>query len=69
MDGHGSRLEWEFLQCMTNKDHEWSVCIGVPCGMHLWQVGDAASMNGAFKIGITKAKEELPAAKDKRFMS
>jgi len=69
MDGHGSRFELEFLQCINNKDHEWSVCIGVPHGTHLWQVGDAASMNGAFKIGITKAKEELMSAKEKRFMS
>ena len=69
MDGHGSRFELEFLQCINNKDHEWNVCIGVPYGTHLWQVGDAASMNGTFKIGITKAKEELMAAKDKRFMA
>jgi len=69
MDGHGSRFDLEFLQYINNKDHEWSVCIGVPYGTHLWQVGDAASMNGTFKIGITKAKEELLAAKEKRFMS
>jgi hypothetical protein len=38
---------------------QWFVCIGVPYGTHLWQVGDASSMNGCFKIGVTKAKEEL----------
>jgi len=69
MDGHGSRFELEFLQYINNKEHEWSVCIGVPCGAHLWQVSNAASMNGTFKIGITKAKEELMSAKEKRFMS
>jgi len=29
----------------------------------------SASMNGTFKIGITKAKEDLMSAKEKRFMS
>jgi hypothetical protein len=38
---------------------QWFVCIGVPNGTHLWQVGDASSMNGCFKMGVTKAKEEL----------
>ena len=69
LDGHGSRFDLEFLQHINNKDHEWSACIGVPYGTHLWQVGDASSMNGTFKIGITKAKEELMAAKEQRFMN
>ena len=66
LDGHGSRFELEFLQYINSKEHEWCVCIGVPHGTHLWQVGDALSMNGTFKIGVTKAKEAIMSAKQSR---
>jgi hypothetical protein len=58
MDGHGSRFDVDFLPYRNEPEHEWFVCIGVPYGAHLWQVGDASSMNGCFKMGVTKAKEE-----------
>jgi hypothetical protein len=33
------------------------VCIGVPCGTNLWQVGDSAEKKGALKITGKKRKE------------
>lgn len=68
MDGHGSRFDLPFLQYVSSAEHEWAVCIGVPYGTHLWQVGDASSMNGCFKIGLTKAKSEIMRAKQARQM-
>ena len=59
LDGHHSRFELPFLDYILDKNHEWNVCIGVPYGTHLWQVGDSEAQNGSFSIAITKAKEEL----------
>ena len=59
LDGHHSRLELPFLRYITDKDHEWMVCIGVPYGTHLWQVADSSQQNGRFKIAITKIKQEI----------
>ncbi len=47
LDGHGSRLELPY---------HWVVCLGVPYGTALWQVGDSKEQNGAFNIAFTKAK-------------
>ena len=59
LDGHGSRLQLPFLQYInTPKDH-WVVCIGVPYGTALWQVGDSKEQNGSFNMAITKAKDHL----------
>ena len=57
--GHHSRFDLPFLDYIVNPDHEWQVCIGVPYGNHLWQVGDSEAQNGSFSIAITKAKQEL----------
>jgi len=57
LDGHGSRFEIPFLDYITNKDHEWQVCIGVPYGTSLWQVGDSKEQNGSYKIALAKAKK------------
>jgi hypothetical protein len=35
LDGHQSRFEIPFLEYITNKEHEWQVCIGVPYGTSL----------------------------------
>ena len=59
LDGHHSRFELPFLDYVHHPDHEWNVCIGVPYGTHLWQVGDSEAQNGSFSIAITKAKQEL----------
>ena len=59
LDGHHSRFEMPFLDYIIHPDHEWTVCIGVPYGTHLWQVGDSEAQNGSFSMAISKAKEEL----------
>lgn len=45
-----------FLQYINHPEHEWVCCIGVPYATHIWQVGDASELNGAFKIALTIAK-------------
>lgn len=52
LDGHHSRLELPFLDYIFDKSHEWSVCIGVPYGTHLWQVADSSELNGCFKMSF-----------------
>ena len=37
-DGHGSRIECEFLSYVSNPSHGWVVCIGVPYGTETWQL-------------------------------
>ena len=59
LDGHHSRFEIPFLEYVTNADHPWMICIGVPYGTSLWQVADSKEQNGSFKIAISKAKQNL----------
>jgi len=40
------------------------VCIGVPYGTALWQVGDSKEQNGSFNIAMTRSKQELLEKKD-----
>ena len=58
------------MDYITAEDNKWMVCIGVPYATHLWQVANSSEFNGAFKIGLTKAKKRYlkfkPIAK-KRF--
>ena len=49
-------------------EHAWSVCIGVPYGTALWQVGDSSEQNGSYKIALAKAKEELIKIKKRKHM-
>jgi hypothetical protein len=35
------------------------VCVGVPYGNYLWQVGDSAEKNRAFKMSLIKAKQKI----------
>jgi hypothetical protein len=65
LDGHMSRFHLEFLQYINNPSHPWSVVIGVPYGTSLWQVGDSSEQNGAFKMELTKGKDELMKKKTK----
>jgi len=46
-DGHGSRFELPFLEYINNPMHMWKMCIGVPYGTSIWQVGDSAEQMGA----------------------
>ena len=59
MDGHQSRFELEFLEYINHKDHPWKVCLGVPYGTALWQVGDSSEQNGKFKMLINEKKNVL----------
>ncbi len=56
-------MELPFLQYIHDNAHPWVVCIGVPYGTHLWQVADSSELNRAFKMGLTKAKNEIYTAK------
>ena len=59
LDGHESRFELPFLTYITNPDHPWKVCIGVPYGTSLWQVADSKEQNGSFKIALSKIKKRI----------
>jgi hypothetical protein len=59
LDGHSTRFDIEFLEYINDSDHRWSVCIGVPYGTSLWQVGDSVYQNGQFKVRITVKKEKI----------
>jgi len=59
LDGHGSRFELPFLDYIRNDETKWKVCIGVPYGTNLWQVGDSAQQNGAFKSRLSEEKALL----------
>ena len=45
VDAHQSRLSLEFLQYVNNKEHSWSVCIGVLYGTYKWQVAGSEELN------------------------
>jgi hypothetical protein len=47
------------LPYVNNPDHRWFVCIGVPYGTALWQVGDSMEQNGSFKMSMNRMKEFL----------
>ncbi len=47
-----------FLKYINDPEHKWVCCIGVPYATHIWQVGDASGLNGAFKIALSKTKRE-----------
>jgi hypothetical protein len=66
LDGHQTRFELEFLTYVNDPVHRWSVCIGVPYGTALWQVGDSTEQNGNFKMSMNRKKEEIL---DKRISS
>ena len=53
---------------MNEKKTEWAVCIGVPYGTSLWQVGDSSQQNGAYKMALTVAKRELMSRKQSKLM-
>ena len=59
LDGHGSRFELPFLNYIRSEETKWKVCIGVPYGTNLWQVGDSAQQNGAFKSKLSEEKAKL----------
>ncbi|MFN9982628.1 MAG: hypothetical protein ACK53Y_22055, partial [bacterium] len=58
LDGHHSRMMRPFLEYINDPEHKWVACFGVPYATHVWQVADASSLNGCFKIELTKAKRK-----------
>ena len=68
LDGHQSRFELPFMEYVTNPDHPWMVCIGIPYGTSMWQVADSKQQNGSFKIAIGKAKQKLLAKRLDTYM-
>ncbi len=56
LDGHHSPMMLPFLQYVNDPRHKWYCCFGVPYATHVWQVADASSLNGSYKIELTKAK-------------
>ena len=68
LDGHGSRLEVPFLQYINTPTDHWVVCIGVPYGTALWQVGDSKEQNGSFNIAMNQAKQDLLSYKEEKCM-
>ena len=59
LNGHRSHFEEEFHEFVNSPEYKWKVCIGVPYGMHLWQVGDSKEQNGSFKCSCKKFKAAL----------
>ena len=57
--GHGSRIERDFLTYINSNPHLWVVCISVPYGTSIWQVGDSKEQNGSFNIVLGVVKSEL----------
>ena len=69
LDAHGSHFELPFLQYINDTNTEWVVCIGVPYGTSLWQVGDSSEQNGSYKMACAKFKRRLFKMKRDRGMS
>ena len=59
LNGHGSHFGLKCLSYMNDPATKWTVCIGVPYGTNLWQVGDSAQQNGAFKMVLKKVKQHI----------
>ena len=57
VDGHGSRFKLPFLEYINDEAHKWVVCIGVPYGMSMWQVGESKEKNGQYKTHLVEKKE------------
>jgi hypothetical protein len=47
------------LRYISSNETKWTVCVGVPYGTHLWQVGDSAEQIRAFKMASIKAKQKI----------
>ncbi len=56
LDGHHSRMVLLFLQYVNDPRHKWYRCFCVPYATHVWQVADASSLHGSYKVELTKAK-------------
>ena len=68
-DAHGSRFEFPFLEYISNPDHEWAVCIGVPYGTALWQVGDSEEQNGSMNMASVTEKRAIIDEKERMMVT
>ena len=68
LDGHVSRMGIPFLRYINTPAHLRIACIGVPYGISLWRVGEAAEQNGTYKGGLTTMKKQIIAQKTKLMM-
>ena len=64
-----SRLQLPFLKYINEQEDNWIVCLGVPYGTDLWQVGDSKEQKGSFNISMIKAKMDLLEMKQKKCMN
>jgi hypothetical protein len=64
LEAHGSLFELPFVEYIHG-DREWTVCIGVPYGTSLWQVGGSKQQNGQYKDKSKEGKEEILTTKTK----
>ena len=69
LDVHGTRFQFLFFRCINNIVHEWVVCIGVPYGTALWQLGDSSEQNGCYKMACASMKRNLMQEKQKLMMT
>jgi hypothetical protein len=56
LDGHHSRMRLPYLKYINDPSHKWYSYFRVPYATHIWQVVDASSLNGAYKMELAKAK-------------
>jgi hypothetical protein len=69
LDGHSTRFDLKFLEYINDEKHKWSVCIGIPYGTSLWQVGDSAYQNSQFKVRVRVKKEKILEARSVKQMA
>jgi hypothetical protein len=54
LDGRNSRFGSEYLEYCNNKQHLWTIMLGVAYAINLWQGVDSPKQNGAFKIDLSR---------------
>lgn len=59
----------EVFRVHYNPKTVWCMCIGVPYGKSLWQVGNLSQQNGLYKMVSVKFKQELLRKKRQKGMS
>ena len=65
LDGHGSWVDLQFITYSNNPEDHWVICISVPCGTALWQIGDSKVQDGSFSIGMARRKKEFVQIKER----
>ena len=68
LDGHATRLSYDFLKYINDKNHYWFANLGTPYLTHLWQVADSAELNGKFKTEWYRSKDHLLRLKIRQLM-